>query len=57
MQTYLNCEMGNLKLIFQFLFFEHEYLTLYETYTDQVFNMYREHSYAEKGVSDYLSRY
>ena len=48
--------MGNLKLIFQLLFFEHRYLTWYETYTYHIFNMYREHSYLGKGVSDYLFR-
>ena len=45
--------MGNLKLIFQLLFFEHGYFTWYETYTYQIFNMYGEHSYLGKGVSDY----
>ena len=56
MQNYLNCENGEFKIDFQLLFYEHRYLTWYETYTYQIFKMYREHSYLGKGVSDYLFR-
>ena len=43
-------KMANSKLIFPLLFSERGYLTWYITYTYQIFNLYRKHSYLGKGV-------
>ena len=46
----------NFKLIFSLLFFQHEYLIKYCTFTQQIFQIHRKHSYAGKGVSECLFR-
>ena len=46
----------NFKLIFQLLFFEHEYLAKYCTCIHQIFNIHRKHPYAGNSVSEFLFR-